>query len=149
MLLPVDVREWVPDDDIVHFVIGAVEEIDLRGAQINERGTGSAQYAPAMMTALLIYCYAHGIFTSGKIERASYRDVAVRYLSGDTQPDHDTIATFRRRNRGLFEQCFVQVLEMASEAGVLQVGTVSIDGTKVGANANKYKSVSYERCEEL
>ena len=110
MLLPVDVREWVPDDDIVHFVIGAVEEIDLRGAQINERGTGSAQYAPAMMTALLIYCYAHGIFTSGKIERASYRDVAVRYLSGDTQPDHDTIATFRRRNRGLFEQCFVQVI---------------------------------------
>ena len=149
MLLPVDMREWVPDDDMVHFVIGAVEEMDLREAQVNERGTGSAQYPPAMMTALLIYCYAQGIFSSRKIERASYRDVAVRYLSGDTHPDHDTIATFRRRNRRLFEQCFVQVLEMASEVGVLQVGTVSIDGTKVAANANKYKSVSYERCEEL
>ena len=149
MLLPVDLREWVPDDDMVHFVIGAVEEMDLREAQVNVRGTGSAQYAPAMMTVLLIYCYAQGIFSSRKIERASYPDVAVRYLSGDTHADHDTIATLRRRNRKLFEQCFVQVLEMASEVGVLQVGTVSIDGTKVGANANKYKSVSYERCEEL
>ena len=149
MLLPVDLREWVPDDDMVHFVIGAVEEMDLREAQVNVRGTGSAQYAPAMMTVLLIYCYAQGIFSSRKIERASYPDVAVRYLSGDTHADHDTIATLRRRNRKLFEQCFEQVLEMASEVGVLQVGTVSIDGTKVGANANKYKSVSYERCEEL
>ena len=84
MLLPVDLREWVPDDDMVHFVIGAVEEMDLREAQVNERGTGSAQYPPAMMTALLIYCYAQGIFSSRKIERASYPDVAVRYLSGDT-----------------------------------------------------------------
>ena len=149
MLLPVDMREWVPDDDMVHFVIGAVEEMDLREALVNERGTGSAQYAPAMMTALLIYCYAQGIFSSRKIERASYPDVAVRYLSGDTHADHDTTATLRRCNRKLFEQCFVQVLEMGSEVGVLQVGTVSIEGTKVGANANKYKSVSYERCEEL
>ena len=110
MLLPVDMRECVPDDDMVHFVIGAVEQMDLREALVNERGTGSAQYAPAMMTALLIYCYAQRIFSSRKIERASYRDVAVRYLSGDTHADHDTTATLHRRNRKLFEQCFLQIL---------------------------------------
>ena len=149
MLLPVDMREWVPEDDMVHFVIAAVEQRDLRLAEVNLRGSGSEQYPPSMMTALLIYCYAHGIFSSRKIERATYRDIAVRYLSGDTHPDHDTIATFRRRNGELFAQCFVEVLEMAEQIRVLKVGTVSIDGTKMGANASKYKSLSYERCEEL
>ena len=149
MLLPPDMREWVPKNDMVHFVIAAVEQMDMGLAQINVRGTGSAQYPPSMMTALLIYCYVHGIFSSRKIETASYRDVAVRYLTGDTHPDHDTIASFRRRNRELFEQCFVQVLAMAGEVGVLKVGTVSIDGTKLAANASRYKSVSYERCGEL
>lgn len=149
MLLPVDMREWVPNNDMVHFVVEAIEQIDLSEAQVNWRGTGNAQYPPSMMTALLIYCYAHGIFSSRKIEKATYRDVAVRYLTGDTHPDHDTIATFRRRNGRLFERCFVQVLEMASEVGVLKVGTVSIDGTKMKANANKYRNVTYGRCQEL
>ena len=149
MLLPPDMRDWVPQDDMVHFVIAAVEQMDLRMAEVNLRGSGSEQYPPSMMTALLIYCYAHGIFSSRKIERATYRDVAVRYLSGDTHPDHDTIATFRKRNRRLFEQCFVEVLVLAQQIGVLQVGTVSIDGTKLAANASKYKSVSYERMEQL
>lgn len=149
MLFPPDMRDWVRKDEMVHFVIEAVEQMDLRMAQVNVRGSGSEQYPPAMMTALLIYCYAHGIFSSRKIETATYRDVAVRYLTGDTHPDHDTIANFRRRNRQLFEQCFVQVLAMAGEVGVLQVGTVSIDGTKLKANASKYKSVCYERVEQL
>ena len=149
MLLPPDMRDWVPQDDMVHFVIAAVEQMDLRMAEVHLRGSGSEQYPPSMMTALLIYCYAHGIFSSRKIERATYRDVAVRYLSGDTHPDHDTIATFRKRNRRLFEQCLVEVLVLAQQIGVLQVGTVSIDGTKLAANASKYKSVSYERMEQL
>ena len=149
MLLPVDMREWVPNNDMVHFVLEAIEQIDLSEAQVNWRGTGNAQYPPSMMAALLIYCYAHGIFSSRKIEKATYRDVAVRYLTGDTHPDHDTIATFRRRNGRLFERCFVQVLEMASEVGVLKLGTVSIDGTKMKANANKYRNVTYGRCQEL
>ena len=149
MLFPPDMRDWVRKDEMVHFVIEAVEQMDLRMAQVNVRGSGSEQYPPAMMTALLIYCYAHGIFSSRKIETATYRAVAVRYLTGDTHPDHDTIANFRRRNRQLFEQCFVQVLAMAGEVGVLQVGTVSIDGTKLKANASKYKSVCYERVEQL
>ena len=91
MLFPPDMRDWVRKDDMVHFVIEAVEQMDLRVARVNERGSGSEQYPPSMMTALLIYCYAHGIFSSRKIETASYRDVAVRYLTGDTHPDHDTI----------------------------------------------------------
>ena len=149
MLLPVDMRDWVPQDDRVHFVIAAVQQMDLSMAEVNLRGSGSEQYPPSMMTALLIYCYAHGIFSSRKIERATYRDVAVRYLSGDTHPDHDTIASFRKSNRQLFEQCFVEVLALARQVGVLKVGRVSIDGTKMAANASKYKSVSYERIEQL
>lgn len=151
MLLPPDMRDWVPQDDMVHFVIAAVEQMDLRMAEVNLRGSGSEQYPPSMTTALLIYCYAHGIFSSRKIERATHRDVAVRFLTADTHPDHDTIASFRRRNRRLFEQCFVEVLvlALAQQIGVLQVGTVSIDGTKLAANASRYKSVSYERIEQL
>ena len=116
MLFPPDMRDWVRKDDMVHFVIEAVQQMDLRMAQVNVRGSGSEQYPPAMMTALLIYCYAHGIFSSRKIETASYRDVAVRYLTGDTHPDHDTIASFRRRNRQLFEQA-EQVDGSESDAG--------------------------------
>ena len=137
MLFPPDLRNRVRKDDMVHFVIEAVEQMDLRMARVNEGGSGSEQYPPSMMAALLIYCYAHGIFSSRKIETASYGDVAVRYLTGDTHPDHDTIATFRGRNQELFEQCFVQVLAMAGEVGVLQVGTVRIDGTKLAGNASK------------
>lgn len=149
MLLPPDLREWVPEDDMVHFVIAAVEQMDLSQAEVNVHGSGSEQYPPAMMTALLIYCYAHGIFSSRKIERATYRDIAVRYLTGDTHPDHDTIASFRRRNAELFQRCFVQGLTMAQQIGVLKVGTVSIDGTKMNADANRHRSVSYGRCQEL
>ena len=135
MFFSPDMRDWVRKDDRVHFVIEAVEKMDLRVARVNVRGSGSEQYPPSVMTALLIYCYAHGIFSSRKIEMATYRAVAVRYLTGDTHPDHDTIATCRRRNRQFFEQCFVQVLAMAGEVGVLQVGTESIDGTKLAGNA--------------
>jgi transposase len=97
MLLPPDLREWIAGDDMVHFVIDAIEGMKLKGFKVNQRGTGSAQYPPRMMLALLIYCYANGIFGSRRIERATYRDIAVRYLSGNTHPDHDTIAKFRRR----------------------------------------------------
>ena len=96
LLLPPDMREWIPKDDLVHFVIEAVEKMDLRSFKLNTRGTGSPQYPPHMMLSLLIYCYANGIFSSRRIERATHRDIAVRYLTGDTHPDHDTICAFRR-----------------------------------------------------
>ena len=101
------------------------------------------------MLALLVYCYANGIFSSRRIERASYRDVAVRFIAADTHPDHDTIAAFRRENVDAFAAAFAQVLLMARELGLLKLGMVSIDGTKIDANASKIRSVRYDRARTL
>ena len=137
MLLPPDLRDWVADNELARFVLEAVELTDLGGAQLNERGSGSEQYPPGMMLAALIYCYANGLFSSRRIERATYDSVAVRYLCGNEHPDHDTIATFRRRNSELVGRVFVRVLELARELGLLQVGTVSMDGSKIAGAAGK------------
>ena len=149
MLLPVDLRDWVPEDDLVHFVIEAVKTLPTAEFVVNERGTGYAQYPPSMMLALLIYCYANGIFSSRRIERATYRDLGVRFLSGDTHPDHDTICSFRRQNAKLIEKFFVRVLELARELKLLQVGIISVDGTRLKANASKHRGVNYERSAQL
>ncbi len=149
MLLPVDLRQWVPEDDLVHFVVNAVEMMNMSALAVNHRGSGSKQYPPRMMLALVIYCYANGLFSSRRIERATYRDVAVRYLTGDTHPDHDTICAFRRENGEAVKQAFVEVLRLAREMGLLRVGTVSVDGTHIKANASKHKSVRYDRAGEL
>jgi transposase len=149
MLLPADLRDWVPEDDVVHFVIEAVGALPMGEFVVNERGTGYRQYPPSMMLALLIYCYANGIFASRRIERASYRDLGVRFLTGDTHPDHDTICSFRRENEKLIAKFFVRVLELARELKLLQVGTISVDGTQLKANASKYRGVSYERAGQL
>jgi len=149
MLLPPDLRDWVPQGDMVHFVIEAVEGMRLNTLKVNRRGSGSEQYPPKMMLGLLIYSYANGIFSSRRIERATYRDVGVRYLTGDTHPDHDTICTFRRENFDAVAEAFLQVLQLAREIGVLKVGTVSIDGTHIRANASKDKNVRYDRAGEL
>lgn len=98
MLLPPDLREWVPEDDVVHFVLEVVVGMNLPALKINRRGSGSEQYPPKMMLQLLIYCHANGIFSSRRIERAAYRDVAVRFLTADTHHGHDTICTFGREN---------------------------------------------------
>lgn len=147
LLLPPDIREWVPAGHLVHFIMDAVDELDLSEAKINERGTGDEQYPPRMMLGLLIYSYASGMFSSRVIERMTYENVAVRLLCADTHPDHDTICAFRRRNAELLHRAFAQVLELAAGCGVLKVGgvTVAIDGTKILANASKHSAVSYER----
>lgn len=145
MLLPPDLRDWVPVGHMVHFVMDAVLALDLGRAHTNERGTGSAQYPPAMMLGLLIYSYATGTFSSRRIETLTYENVAVRFLTGDTHPDHDSICKFRRDNKELLSHAFHQILELAARARVLQVGdiTVAIDGTKILANASKHSAVSY------
>jgi len=150
LLLPPDLRQWVPADHLVHFIMDAVAELDLRQAQVNERGTGDAQYPPAMMLGLLIYSYATGVFSSRQIERTTYENVAVRLLCADTHPDHDTLCAFRRQHKTLLEQSFAQVLELAARCQVLKVGgiTVAIDGTKVLASASKHAAVSYGRAGE-
>jgi transposase len=149
MLLPPDLRDWVPEDDLAHFVIEAVERVEMAAFKVNERGCGSAQYEPRMMLALVIYCYANGIFSSRRIERATYRDVGVRFVAANSHPDHDTIAAFRRENFAAIAACFLQVLLMAKELRLLKVGTVSVDGTKIDASASINKSVRYDRAKEL
>ncbi len=149
MLLPPDLRDWVPEDDLVHFVIEAVDRLGMAKFRVNHRGTGDEQFPPHMMLALLIYCYANGIFSSRKIERATHRDVAVRYLSAGTHPDHDTICKFRRENFKAFSEAFVDVLELARELKILKLGNVSLDGTHIKANASIDQNVSYQRAVEI
>jgi len=149
MLLPCDLRDWVPADHLVHFILDAVEELPLSHFHVNHRGTGSEQYPPAMMLALLIYCYATGRFGSRTIEAATYSDVAVRYLCANTHPDHDSICAFRTANAAAFRAAFVSVLQLAHQLRLTQVGTVSVDGTKIQANASKHAAVSYQRAGEM
>ena len=151
MLLPVDLREWVSEDHPVHFVLEAVSQLPLQVFKVNVRGTGSEQYPPAMMLALLIYCYLTGRFASREIEAAAQSDVAVRFLCGNRPgPDHDTICTFRRENETAFSELFTRVLGMAREMGVLKPrGGVSVDGTKMAANASKHAAVSYGRAQQM
>ncbi len=149
LLLPPDLRDWVAEDDLVHFVIQAVERLPLSTFAVNDKGCGDEQYPPHTMLALLIYSYANGVFSSRRIERATYRDVAVRYLTADTHPDHDTICTFRRNNFEAIATSFVDVLELARELKLLQLGTVSLDGTHIRASASKDKNVTYQRAQQL
>ncbi|MEK7681930.1 MAG: transposase, partial [Chloroflexota bacterium] len=149
MLLPCDLRDWLPADHLVHFILDAVEQIPTAHFRVNHRGTGSEQYPPTMMLALLIYCYATGRFGSRTIEAATHSDVAVRYLCANHHPDHDSICAFRTANQAAFQAAFVTVLELARELRLTRVGTVSVDGTKLAANASKHAAVSYQRAGEL
>ena len=148
-MLPVDLGEWVPEDDISRFIVEAVERVKLGRFHLNENGGGSKQYHPRMMLALLIYCYVNGIFTSRKIEEATYMNIGCRFVAANQHPDHDTVAKFRRENKEAIEGCFLEVLLMAKEMGLLKVGTVSVDGTKIKANASRKKSLRYDRAKEL
>ena len=130
------------EDDLVHCILQAVERLPLATFATDAKGTGDEQYPPHLMLALLICCYANGVFSSRRIERATYRDVAVRYLTADTHPDHDTICTFRRTNLDALAAAFVDVLELAQELQLLKLGTVSLDGTHLKASASKDKNVT-------
>jgi transposase len=151
LLLPPNLRDWVPADHLAHFVVDAVEALDLRQVKVNARGTGDEQYPPSMMLALLIYSYATGTFGSRRIEQSTHDNVAVRLITADTHPDHDTICTFRRQNKPLLSESFVKVLQLAQELKLAKLGqiTVSVDGTKVLANASKHAAVSYARAGEM
>lgn len=151
LLLPPNLRDWVPADHLVHFILDAVDALDLRQVRVNPRGTGSAQYPPAMLLGLLLYSYATGTFSSRRIERSTYDSVPVRLLTADTHPDHDTLCTFRRENQALLTESFVKVLQLAQELKLLKFGqlTVAADGTKVLAHASKHSAISYQRAGEL
>lgn len=148
-LMPPDLKEWLPANHIVHFTIEAAELVPIGRFVVNERGTGDEQYHPQMLLALLLYCYSHGIFSSRRIERATWNDVAVRYICANRHPDHDTICAFRVRNRAAIEEAFLKILLLAKELRILKLGTVSIDGSKIKANASIHKSIRYDRAREL
>ncbi len=148
-LLPPDAKDWLPADDVAHFVVAAVDRVPLGAFAVRPIAGGKAQYHPRLLLALLIYAYANGIFSSRRIERATHRDIGVRYVAANLHPDHDTIAAFRRANRTAFEAAFLQVLLLAKESGLLRLGTVAIDGTKLDADASKIRSVRYDRAKEL
>jgi transposase len=151
LLLPPDLRAWLPDDHLALFISDVVDELDLSAIyETYETGDGRGQppYHPAMMVKLLLYAYCTGRPSSRKIERATYEDVAFRVLAADQHPDHDSIATFRQRHLEALAALFVQVLELCRRAGLVTLGHVALDGTKILANASKHKAMSYDRMAE-
>src|ERR1700736_2526910 len=148
-LLPPSVDEWLPQRHLARFVVEVIDGLDLRELIGSYRGSGSASYHPAMLLGLLVYGYATGVFSSRELERATYDSVAFRFIAANDHPDHDTIATFRRRFLPEIEGLFVKVLLLAREMGVLNLGTVALDGTKIHANASRHRALSYERAGKL
>ena len=148
-LLPPSVDEWLPEQHLARFVVEVVDGLDLRTLSGAYRGSGSASYHPRMLLGLLVYGYATGVFSSRKLERATYDSVAFRFIAANDHPDHDTIATFRRRFLKDLEGLFVQVLLLAREMGVLKMGTIGLDGTKIHANASRHSALSYEHAGKI
>jgi len=137
-LLPPSVDEWLPEKHLARFIVEVIDGLDLSGSY---RGSGSH---PALLLGILVYGYATGVFSSRKLERATYDSVAFHFIAANEHPDHDTIATFRRRFLKDIEGLFVQVLLLAREMGMLKMGTVGLDGTKIHANASRHSALSYE-----
>jgi transposase len=149
-LLPASVEEWLPEKHLARFIVEVIEALDLGRMIRAYRGSGSASYHPRMLLGLLVYGYATGVFSSRKLERATYDSVAFRYIGGGNEhPDHDTIATFRRRFLKDIEKLFVDVLKLAGEMGVLKMGTIGLDGTKIQANASRHSALSYEHAVKI
>ena len=150
IFLPPSIQEWLPEQHLGRFVVEIVEQLEL--SEITSRYSGSGgqrAYHPAMLVALLFYGYATGVFSSRKLEQATYDSVAVRYISAGEHPDHDTIANFRKRFLDELEGLFKQILVLAQALGVLRMGRVSLDGTKVHGNASKHKAMSWGHATKL
>src|SRR5437879_5891429 len=148
LLLPPDMRQWLPEGDLALFISDVVDELDLSviyGSYETGDGRGQPPYDPAMLVKVLLYAYCTGLRSSRKIERATYRDVAIRVLAGDQHPDHDSIAEFRQRHLPALAGLFVQGLRLCQAAGLVKLGHVALDGTKVRAAASKHKAMSYAR----
>src|SRR5229473_166563 len=148
-LMPPSVDEWLPEQHLARFIVEVVTGLELSAMSRSYRGSGSASYHPKVLLGLLVYGYATGVFSSRKLERATYDSVAFRFIAANDHPDHDTIATFRRRFLKEIEGQFVEVLKLAREMGVLKMGTVALDGTKIHANASRHSALSYEHAGKI
>jgi transposase len=150
-LLPPSLQDWLPESHLARFVADVMNELDLSAIYASyERsdGRGLSAYHPVLMARLLLYGYCIGITSSRKIEQATYDNVAFRYLSADQHPDHDTVAAFRQQHLKALAELFVQALRLCQKAGLVKLGNVSIDGTKMKANASTRRSVRYDRISE-
>lgn len=148
-LLPPSVQDWLPESHLARYVVEVVEGLDLSKLERAYAGRGSLAYHPAMLLSLLIYGYATGAYSSRKIERASYDSLAFRFIACNQHPDHDTLASFRRRHGEQFAATFVQVLQIARDSQVSRFGSVSLDGTKIHANASRHSALSYGHTEKI
>jgi transposase len=148
-LLPPSLDDWLPEGHLARFVVEIVDKLDLSEIYKGYKGNGSAAHSPHVMVALLFYGYATGIFSSRKLERATYDSVAFRYVTANSHPDHDTIAYFRKRFLPEIEALFAQILLLANQMNVLRLGSVCLDGTKVKANASKHKALSYGHASKI
>lgn len=148
-LLPPSVDEWLGQDHLARFVVEVIDQLDLSELTRQYSGRGSAAYHPSVLLGLLIYGYASGVHSSRKIERACHDSVAFRFIAANTQPDHDSIANFRRRFLPQIEALFVQVLMLAREMKCLKLGNIALDGTKITANASKHKALSWAHANKI
>ena len=148
-ILPQSIEDWLPDDHLARFVVEIVGKLDLGPLRASYAGRGSMPYDPGMLLALLFYGYATGVRSSRKIETATYDSIAFRYISANSHPDHDTIASFRLTFLEQIPEYFVRILEVAREMGLSKVGSISLDGTKVKANASKHRAMSYAHARKI
>src|SRR5277367_791522 len=148
-LLPPSVDEWLPEKHLARFIVDVIDRLDLGRMSRDYRGTGSASYHPTVLLSILVYGYATGVFSSRKLERATYDSVAFRFIAGNEHPDHDTIAGFRKRFLPQIQALFVDVLRLARTMGMLKLGTVVLDGTKVHANASRHSALSYGHARKI
>lgn len=148
-LFPPSVQDYLPQKHLARFVVEIVDQLNLKHLVGAYRGTGSAAYHPAMLVALLFYGYATGVFSSRKLAQATYDSLAFHFICANTHPDHRTIAHFRKRFLAELEALFVEILLIGQAMGLVQLGTVSLDGTKIKANASKHKALSWEHANRL
>lgn len=148
-MFPARIDEWITEDHLARFVVDIIDRIDLSTLENKYRGTGSEPYHPSLMLSLIFYGYSTGIFSSRKLENASYELIPVRYICGNLHPDHTSIANFRKSHIAEIGEIFKQILLIAHEMQILKLGTVVIDGSKIKANASKHKALSWEYANKI
>lgn len=149
MLMPYDLGDWLPQHHLARFVVDVVDKLDMSEVYNQYKGVGSTAYDPRMILSLLFYGYSTGVFSSRKIESSTYDSVAFRFIAGNHHPDHDTISGFRKRFLGQIKVWFKEILLIGKELGLVKLGNIYIDGTKVQANASRHKAMSYEYIQKL
>lgn len=149
LLMPYDLSEWLSEDHLARFIVDITDKLDLSAIYCKYQGKGTAGYDPKLLLGLLFYGYSTGIFSSRKIEAATYDSIAFRFIAGNHHPDHDTIAAFRKRFLLEIKGFFKEILLIGKELGLLKMGNIYIDGTKIQADASRHKAMSYEYMKRL